>query len=150
MGRESSGHKEHKGISELTIYIDGAAKGNPGQAGIGIVIQDKDKVMEINRYIGKTTNNVAEYIALIEALIAALRLEAKVLKVFSDSELLVRQIKGMYKIKSANLLPLNYLVNSLIKNFQKVSLEHISRKDNKRADNLANLAIKEQKLKVES
>jgi len=144
LGRESRSHKEDKGISELTIYIDGAAKGNPGQAGIGVVIQDKDKVMEINRYIGETTNNVAEYIALIEALIAALRLEAKTLKVFSDSELLVRQIKGMYKIKSANLLPLNYLVNSLIKNFKKVSLEHISRKDNKQADKLANLAIKAQ------
>src|SRR3989338_3300595 len=121
------------------IYTDGAARGNPGPAGIGIVIKNEKKVLlEVSAFIGEATNNVAEYMALIRGLEEAIDLEEDEVEVFADSELMVKQIKDEYRVKNKGLLPLHYHVKSLIKKFKRFSISHIAREKNKRADNLAN------------
>lgn len=127
----------------LTIYVDGASRGNPGDAGIGVLITTKDGrvLKEIGKYLGKTTNNVAEYQALITALKQAKSLAATTVKIFADSELMVKQINGEYKVKSAGLLPLYKEAKALLMEFNRYDIIHIYREKNIEADRLANLAI---------
>ncbi|MDR7434908.1 MAG: ribonuclease HI family protein [Armatimonadota bacterium] len=133
------------GAKAFSCYIDGAARGNPGPAGIGVVLlaQDGTVVREIARYLGETTNNVAEYHALLAALEEALRQGAEEVIIYSDSELLVRQVNGTYRVRSAHLLPLFQRARTLMGRLRKVSVRHIEREKNVRADRLANRAIDE-------
>lgn len=125
------------------IYVDGASRGNPGDAGIGVVITTEDgKILKaLGKYIGKTTNNVAEYQALITALGEAKSLGGTEIKIFADSELMVKQIKGEYKVKSAGLLPRYQEAKTLLMKFSKYDIIHIKREKNAEADRLANQAI---------
>jgi ribonuclease HI len=132
-------------MKELQIYIDGASKGNPGPSGIGVVIcRDSQTIKNISSYIGNTTNNVAEYTALIYALQEALKLKAQILNINTDSELLCRQINKVYKIKSPNILGLYNQVTHLILGFKQVTINNIPRGENRGADKLATKAIKQQ------
>jgi len=132
-------------MKELKIYIDGASKGNPGPSGIGVVIcQDSQTIKNISSYIGNTTNNVAEYTALIYALQEALKLKAQILNINTDSELLCRQVNKVYKIKSPNILGLYNQVTHLISGFKQVTINNIPREKNRGADKLATKAIKQQ------
>jgi len=127
---------------KLSIFTDGAARGNPGPAGIGILIKQENKILaEIADYIGETTNNIAEYSAFIRGLEEAVKLKAKEIAVFCDSELLVKQIKGEYRVKNNGLIPLFIRARALMDNFKKIDLKHIPREQNKEADRLANLGI---------
>ncbi|KAF0132701.1 MAG: ribonuclease H [Candidatus Saganbacteria bacterium] len=128
----------------LIIFTDGAARGNPGPAGIGVVIFKNSKIIsEISDYIGKTTNNVAEYIALTRGLEEALLLGEKEVEVNADSELVVKQIKGEYKVKNEGLAPLHYNAQALIKKFKRFNIKYIPREKNELADRLANKGIDE-------
>jgi acyl-CoA synthetase (NDP forming) len=131
---------------KLTVFIDGASRGNPGPAAIGVVIQNQDgeTIGEVSEAIGEATNNYAEYSALIRALEEASRLGAAEVEIRSDSELVVRQMKGEYGIKSKSLLPLVRQAQALRRKFRKFSIRHIDREKNKRADQLAGLALKRQ------
>ncbi|RJO64147.1 MAG: reverse transcriptase-like protein [Candidatus Omnitrophota bacterium] len=129
-------------MKELTIYIDGASKGNPGPSGIGVVICEKgETIKNISSYIGKGTNNAAEYTALIFGLQQALILKAEKVKIHSDSQLLCRQLKREYKIKNQNLLGLYNQAVQLIAAFKDVEIQNIPRQENKGADKLANQAV---------
>jgi ribonuclease HI len=130
-------------MKEIEIYIDGASKGNPGPSGIGVVIcQDGRTIKNIFSFIGNATNNVAEYTALIYGLQEGLILKAENIKINTDSQLLHRQVNKVYKIKNANLRGLYNQAAHLMSAFKQVSINHISRKDNRGADKLANEAIK--------
>lgn len=126
-----------------TLHADGAARGNPGPAAIGVVIHDERgaEVVAFGRPIGETTNNVAEYHALIAGLQAAENEGFDELTVRLDSELLVRQMTGAYKVKSPNLKPLHEQARALARHFQKVRFEHVPRALNRRADELCNAAL---------
>ncbi len=128
---------------QVTIYSDGGARGNPGPAGIGAVIYDENKkeIATISRFIGKATNNQAEYEALIAALEKAKNLKLKDLKVYLDSELIVKQINREYKVKDKDLAKLFIKVYNLIQSFEKINFYHVRREENKRADQLANEAM---------
>jgi len=132
---------------DFIIYIDGASSGNPGHAAVGVVIKDKLRNREemISQYIGIGTNNFAEYAALITALQRAQELGAKEVYIKSDSELLVKQLKGEYKVKSDNLKQLNEQAVRLLKAFRFFRIEHIKREFNEEADKLAKKAIIEYK-----
>ncbi len=133
---------------KVTIYTDGAARGNPGPAGIGVVIKsEKNVILEVADYIGKTTNNIAEYMALIRGLEEAIDLGHKSVEVYADSELLVKQVSGEYKVKNEGLLPLYLHLKSLIKKFNHFSLNHTPREANIHADKLANKGIDDAELK---
>lgn len=133
---------------KVSLFTDGAARGNPGPAGIGIVIKKgHELLLETSAYLGKTTNNVAEYLALIRGLEEALLLGAKEVECFSDSELLVKQITGEYKVKNEGLIPLHYHLKSLINKFKHFAITHKVREENKHADDLANCGIDEHALK---
>ncbi|MBW2328652.1 MAG: ribonuclease HI family protein [Deltaproteobacteria bacterium] len=127
------------------LFTDGASRGNPGEAGAGIVLLDDDNQELVARslYLGKSTNNVAEYKALILGLETATQLGCSRLEVFMDSQLIVRQVQGRYKVKNANLKPLFDKVMGLLANINKWSIDHIPRAQNKRADELANRGIDE-------
>lgn len=123
----------------IEVYIDGAARGNPGPAGIGIVIKDGPKIIEeIGAYIGKATNNMAEYLALVRGLEEVLIRGFKSASFFSDSELLVKQLNGEYKVKHDNLVPLHYHVLTLIDRMKDFSIKHVTRDKNEHADKMAN------------
>lgn len=130
---------------QLYIYTDGASRGNPGEAGAGIVVYDEHGtiIKEIKKYLGHTTNNVAEYLALIIALKEAIQLKADVVHLFLDSELVVRQIKGIYKVKDKKMRVLFGEVKKLLSNFMQYHITCIDRRKNREADKLANLAIDE-------
>ena len=129
---------------ELTIYTDGASRNNPGEAGAGAVIKQAGKdVAALARYLGTTTNNVAEYTAAIIALEHAVLLGASRVRLFADSELLVRQINGRYKVKNEGLKKLYYTVKELIAKIGCVEVQYIPREQNREADALANKAIDE-------
>src|SRR5580704_1552392 len=127
----------------LIAYSDGGARGNPGPAGYGVVIQDQGgrKVASLSEYLGHQTNNVAEYQGLIAALEYATAHSPKALKVISDSELLVRQIKGIYKVKNAALQDLHARAKELIAQLDWFSIGHVLRGKNQEADELANAAM---------
>lgn len=134
-------------LDKLILYTDGASLGNPGKAGIGIIIcnQNRDVIRRMTEFIGINTNNVAEYMALIYALQEALYLKAKELSCFLDSELVVKQLEGSYKVKDSKLKPLYYQIKHLENFFQKVSFNYISRDRNKEADKLAKEAAKKKR-----
>ena len=131
------------------MYVDGAARGNPGPAGIGVVIKsEKDEVLlEVADYVGKTTNNIAEYMALIRGLEEAIDMGHRSVEAYSDSELMVKQLNGEYKVKNEGLQPLYLHTKSLIKKFTHFSLNHTVRDGNQHADTLANQGIDGQTLK---
>ncbi len=129
--------------SYLTAYTDGASRGNPGPAAIGVLIeQDRRPLLEMSRYIGHATNNVAEYTALIAAIEEALKLGGEHLLVLSDSELMVRQMDGSYKVKNAKILPLFRRVCSLGQKLKSFQVEYIDRNLNSRANDLAARIVK--------
>lgn len=131
-------------MKQLEIYIDGASKGNPGPSGIGVVIMQGEQIIEnISTYIGNTTNNIAEYTALIYALQAAIKLNAQSLKINSDSQLLCRQLNKDYKVRHPNILSLYNQVLHLVPAFKQISIVNIPREQNQGADKLATKAIKE-------
>jgi len=127
----------------LIAHCDGGARGNPGPAGYGVVIKDESghKVAALSEYLGHQTNNFAEYQGLIAALEYALEHGPKALKVISDSELLVRQIKGIYKVKNPTLQDLHARAKELIKQLDWFSIGHALREHNQEADRLANEAM---------
>jgi ribonuclease HI len=127
----------------LIAHSDGGARGNPGPAGYGVVIQDEAgrKVAALSQYLGHQTNNFAEYQGLIAALEYAIEHGHKALKVVSDSELLVRQIKGMYQVKNSTLQELHGRAKELIAQLSWFSIDHALREHNREADNLANQAM---------
>ena len=124
-------------------HTDGGARGNPGPAGYGVVIHDSqgNKVAGLSQYLGKQTNNFAEYQALIAALEYAVTHDGKALKVISDSELLVRQIKGIYKVKEPTLRDLHSRAKQLASELEWFEIEHVLRGHNREADALANAAM---------
>jgi len=130
-------------MRRLILYADGAARGNPGPAGIGVVIEDeRGRVLkEVSQFIGRKTNNQAEYMALIQGLAAAAEVQADAILVRLDSELLVHQLKGEYKVKSPLLKPLRNQAQRLLARYKVVGIEHVERQYNRAADRLANRAI---------
>ena len=128
-----------------TAHIDGAARGNPGPASYGVVIRDPSGavVATLRKYIGHGTNNVAEYYGLIAALDYAQSKGIRALRVESDSELLVKQIRGQYKVKSADLRPLFERAKRMSQGFDFFRIEHVFRERNREADALANQALDE-------
>jgi ribonuclease HI len=131
--------------TEAEIFSDGASSGNPGHAGIGVVIRrinQPEKNYRISEYIGITTNNVAEYSALLRGLKKAHALNLKKIAVYIDSELLVKQLKGIYRVKSEALRPLWYETQNILNQFETFSISHIRREMNKEADLLAKKAAK--------
>jgi ribonuclease HI len=127
----------------LVIHIDGGARGNPGPAGFGVVIEDElgRPVAELSEYLGRQTNNFAEYSALLAALAYAIKHGFKALKVVSDSELLVKQINGEYKVNNHALKELHAQAMKLIDQFECFEIRHAMREENREADRLANLAM---------
>ena len=127
----------------LVMFTDGASRGNPGEAGIGVVIKDEGGkvVKRIARYLGRATNNQAEYTALLDGLKAAREMGAEGIQAYADSELLVKQIKGEYKVKNPELQKMNLLARSLIEKFPAFVIAYIPREKNSLADSLANEAI---------
>ena len=125
-----------------TIHIDGAARGNPGPAAYAYVIsQDGAAPIEAKSCLGMTTNNVAEYTALVRALERARQLQARRLEIFSDSELLVKQMNGEYRVKNPDLRVLFDQAKALCATFERVTLQHVPRARNSRADKLCNEAL---------
>jgi len=127
----------------LIAHTDGGARGNPGPAGYGVVIHDSKgkRVAGLSRYVGRQTNNFAEYQALIGGLEYAVENHHKALKVVSDSELMVRQIKGIYKVKEPTLRDLHARATELISKLEWFQIEHVLRGHNREADQLANEAM---------
>ena len=127
----------------LIIYIDGASKGNPGMAGAGILIANGEgrRISEVSRYLGHKTNNEAEYWALLLALREAERLEGESIQVFTDSELVERQMNGLYRVKDLNLRTLHKRALQNLGRFSSFEIRSIPREENKEADRLANQAI---------
>jgi ribonuclease HI/probable phosphoglycerate mutase len=136
------------GSIEGVLYIDGASFGNPGPSGIGIVlVQDDDTVVTRSEDIGYGTNNRAEYTALLEGLRTARDRGIRDLTVRSDSQLLVRQMTGEYKVKHKGLVPLRIEAESLTRDFDRVRFEHIPREENEEADALSKMGAEEAKLR---
>lgn len=126
-----------------TANIDGASRGNPGPAAYAVILRGPDgaKIAEIAKRIGRQTNNIAEYYALVAALDYAATHAMRALRVRSDSELLVRQMQGRYKVKNADLKPLHERAQKLTRGLDYFVIEHVPREENGEADSLANLAL---------
>lgn len=141
--RDLFGARDNPPEHYLVAFSDGGARGNPGPSGYGVVIQDEAgrKVAALSEYLGHQTNNFAEYQGLIAALEYAVANGHKALKVISDSELLVRQIKGIYKVKNAALQDLHGRAKELIAQLAWFSIGHVLRGHNEEADRLANAAM---------
>ena len=136
----------------VTVYIDGGARGNPGPAGAGVVVLDRSDGMALYEgglFLGRATNNVAEYKGLLAGLRAAASLGARDVDIVSDSQLLVRQMTGEYRVRNAGLRPLHRRAQELAQGFERCTFRHVRREDNTRADGLVNQAI-DQKRNVES
>jgi len=129
--------------SYLIAHIDGGSRGNPGPAGYGVVITDQSgrKIATLSEYLGHQTNNYAEYHGLLAVLDYALTHKHKALKVVSDSELLVKQIRGEYKVKNPVLQELHQRAQEVIRQLDWFSIQHTLREGNQEADRLANLAM---------
>ncbi len=130
-------------MSKYLLYTDGAARGNPGPAGAGAFIckPDGTAVAEVSKYLGETTNNVAEYQALLSGLKKLVELGAGDVEILADSQLMVRQLQGTYRVKHPNLKPLFEEALTLLKKIRRYSIRHIEREKNEEADRLANQAI---------
>jgi ribonuclease HI len=134
---------------ELTAHTDGASRGNPGPAAFSYTIEKDGAVIEeYSEYIGITTNNIAEYTAFLAVMKRMKALGAREIKIFSDSELAVRQITGLYRVKNSGLQPLYAEIIELSREFSSFRVAHIRREKNALADRLANKALDEQKIKV--
>jgi ribonuclease HI len=140
-----------RAAESLRIHVDGASRGNPGQAAFGVYVTDADGevVAELYGHLGQATNNVAEYQGLLHALRWALEQGTREIQVFSDSELLVRQMGGRYRVKNPGLQPLYREASELLSRFERARITHVRREDNREADALANRALDEQALKLE-
>jgi ribonuclease HI len=127
----------------IVAHIDGGARGNPGPAAYGVLLEDEtgQVIARLNRYLGRQTNNFAEYSGLIAALEFTLQHGFRALQVLSDSELLVRQIKGIYKVRNPGLQALYQRARTLIHQLDWFRVAHIRREQNREADRLANLAM---------
>jgi ribonuclease HI len=131
-------------MSDLVAYVDGGSLGSPGPSGIGVVIEgDEGGKIRIARWIGRQDNNVAEYVALLEALQCALTLRARALHVYSDSEVVVRQMSGKYTCRSPRLYSLNWICRKLARSLE-FSISHVGREHNTEANGLANSAVRKQ------
>jgi ribonuclease HI len=141
--REAAALYRDPGAGFWRLHCDGASRGNPGPAGAGMVLFDPQGRLQANqgRYLGETTNNVAEYQALLLGLEAARRLEVKKLRVLADSELMVKQINGRYRVKAPHLIPLWRAALNALKQFEAWSINHVPREENHLADEAANRAI---------
>ena len=129
-------------MSDLVAYVDGGSFGNPGPSGIGVVIGGSTSgTIRIAKWIGHQDNNVAEYVALLEALQCALRLKAKTLHVFSDSEVMVKQMSGEYSCRSPRLYSLNWICRKLARSLD-FSISHVRRENNTEANSLASSAAR--------
>lgn len=129
-------------MARVALRTDGGARGNPGPAGIGFVIEvDGTAVCGAGRFLGSATNNVAEYEALIWGLENVIALGHETVTVYADSELLVKQINGLYRVKNAGLKPLYMRACGLLKNFSAYEVKHVRREMNKVADGFANDAM---------
>jgi ribonuclease HI len=130
-------------IGPCTIYTDGGARGNPGPAAAaGIILAgDGSVIEEVTEYLGVATNNVAEYKALILTLRRALDLGCKRVGVKMDSELVVKQLNGLYRVKDDKMIPLHAEVRRLLAKFEERTIEHVSRAANKHADKLVNAVL---------
>jgi ribonuclease HI len=138
----SSDPVHREGFLKVKAFIDGAARGNPGPAGYGVFMTtDSGEIIEISGFLGHTTNNVAEYSGLLEALAAARTEGASEVEIVSDSELLVKQMLGVYRVKHPNLVPLFVRAKELARSFGRFSIRHTLRAGNKDADRLANIAV---------
>ena len=125
-----------------SIYIDGAARGNPGPAGTGVVIKEDGKTVKtLYKFLGYATNNIAEYSAAVSGLQEALALGYKHASLYLDSQLVAQQLRGDYRVKNTNIKPLFDKAITLINNFNTVKIIKIDREKNKEADRLANKAI---------
>jgi ribonuclease HI len=137
---------EHVGVipmSHLVAYVDGGSLGNPGSAGIGVVIDvPHGGKIRIAKWIGRQDNNVAEYFALLEALQCAIALKAKAIHVYSDSEVVVRQMTGQYRCRSPRLYSLHWICRKLTRSIV-FSISHVPREDNAEANRLASRAARE-------
>lgn len=122
-------------------WIDGASRGNPGEAGFGVVFRSEEGSEEVAGFLGRTTNNVAEYAALVAALSLARDRGIRKLTIHSDSQLLVRQINGAYRVKAAHLVPIFLKVLRLRQEVPEFTVRHVRREENRQADRLANRAI---------
>ena len=130
-------------MSELVAYVDGGSLGNPGPSGIGVVIDGCESgPIRIAKWIGHQDNNVAEYMALLEALQCALSLKAKALHVYSDSQVVVRQMRGEYACRSSRLYSLHWTCRKLARTLS-FSISHVPREDNAEANHLASTAVRE-------
>ena len=134
---------------EVHLYTDGASRGNPGPASIGIHVTNKrkEKVEGIALYLGQSTNNYAEYFGIFTALELALKKEVSSVHLFTDSQLLERQIKGEYKVKASGLKAIYKICHGLIQNLDTFHIKHLRREFNEEADALANQALDELELK---
>lgn len=130
---------------KLSVYTDGGSRGNPGISGCGVVIDDGVVRKGYFYYLGVHTNNFAEYTGLLKALYLAKEMNAEDVTVYSDSELMCRQMTGVYKVKNPQLLALYKEAVSLIGNLKSFRIEHVRREFNKEADSLANMAMDEKR-----
>ncbi len=132
-----------KSPKRLTIYVDGASRGNPGPAAVGVVIKDEKgaTTLKVSSSIGRATNNQAEYTALITALREARKLGADHVDIRTDSQLMAEQILGHYKVRNANIKPLFEEVKQSLAGFKSYGMHHIPRERNSEADALANDAL---------
>ncbi|HET7508330.1 MAG TPA: ribonuclease HI family protein [Solirubrobacterales bacterium] len=130
-------------MTRLTVNVDGGARGNPGPAAIGVVVRDGDGgvLQEVGETIGEATNNVAEYKALLRGIELAGELGATELELFGDSELVVRQVEGRYKVKNAGMKPLYQQVMQALRGVDSWSIRHVRREQNADADRLVNEAL---------
>jgi ribonuclease HI len=130
-------------MSRLTVNVDGGARGNPGPAAIGVVVRDRggEVLEEVGERIGEATNNVAEYRALLKGIERAAALGGSELELVGDSELVVRQVEGRYKVKNAGMKELHEEVKRALRGFDSWSIRHVRRNDNADADRLVNEAL---------
>lgn len=134
----------------LHIHIDGASRGNPGEAAFGVHVRDAggSERATLYGYLGRASNNVAEYQALLHALRWALGQHAERVRIFSDSELVVKQMDGRYRVKHPDMLPLHREAKSLMARLKDARLTHVRREENREADRLANRALDEKASKL--
>ena len=130
-------------IHTVTLFADGGSRGNPGPAGSGAVLYDSEgkEIAALKKFLGKTTNNVAEYTAVVIGLEHAKQLGAKRVNAFLDSQLVVRQMTGEYRVRQPHLQTLYLKIQALCTDFEQVSFNHVRRERNARADELANEAM---------
>ena len=129
-------------MSDFVAYVDGGSQGNPGPSGIGVVLDGSElPTIRIAKWIGRQDNNVAEYLALLEALQCAMNLKARKLHVYSDSEVVVRQMNGDYTCRSPRLYSLNWICRKLAKTLN-FSISHVRREQNTEANRLATSAVR--------